>query len=92
MAGLGDWFGHCCLVWRYTMSDKFYRVRIKRDLKLEIKHRRMLVQRVKDSQGDGIFSRSWYDKKAANREARLIESQTGVPMEVGEYLKEVEVF
>lgn len=67
------------------MSKPFYRVRIKNDIKLEPKHRKIMAQRVKDFKGDKIFNHSWGSKACAAREAHWIQIHTGVPMEVGEY-------
>jgi hypothetical protein len=67
------------------MSKPFYRVRIKNGIKLDLKHRRLMAQRVKDYKGDTIFNHSWKSKACAEREAHWIECVTGVPMEVGEY-------
>lgn len=74
------------------MSENFYRIRIANSLKLDMKHRRILVQRVKDHADEAIFEKTWHDKSAALREAKKLSTQTGVHLEVGEYQKAMKVF
>ena len=74
------------------MSEFFYRIRISNSLKLDMKHRRILVHRVKDQTNESIFEKTWRDKSAALREVNEISKKTGVHLEIGEYQKAMSPF
>jgi hypothetical protein len=84
---VGNGFALLLFKLEIKMSEVFYRIRIPNSLKLDMKHRRILVQRVKDQTSESIFEKTWRDKSAALREVNKISKNTGVHLEVGEYQK-----